>query len=183
MKPKDAPTNEYARDLVEQIHDINSGTFLEGTDLNSTFNFCTGVAGYPEKHFSSPNLKEDIKHLKAKIDAGAEYITTQMFFNNQSFYDFQSHCLEAGINVPIIPGIKIITSIKQLTNIPKRFYIDLPDTLVDEIMNNPKHVKEIGQRWALQQSEDLLNSGVPLIHYYVMNSPETVTEIVHKLQK
>lgn len=183
VKPKDTMINEYANDLVAQIHDINRGVFLEGTDLSSTFSFCTGVAGYPEKHFTAPNLKEDIKNLKQKVDAGAEYITTQMFFNNQSFYDFQGHCTEAGINIPIIPGIKVITSVKQLTNIPKRFYIDLPDGLVDEIMNNQKHVKEIGKRWALQQSEDLLNSGVPLIHYYVMNSPETVTDIVQQLQK
>jgi len=181
-KPEKTNVNKYASEMIKQINLINQGHFLEESDVDSTLNFCIGAAGYPEKHFESPNMEEDIKYLKEKVEAGAEYITTQMFFNNQAYFDFVNTAKEAGINVPIIPGIKVITSVKQLTMIPQKFNVDLPKTLVDEIMNNQSHVKEIGQRWALKQSEELLNSGVPLLHYYVMNTPTTVTNIVKKLQ-
>lgn len=176
-------TNNFAVNLVKQVGQMNQGTFLEDCDVDSTLNFCTGVAGYPEKHFEATNMQQDLQYLKAKVDAGAEYITTQMFFNNQVYFDFLKELKALDIQVPVIPGIKVITSVKQLSLIPKKFFVNIPQHFVDEIMENQDHVKEIGQRWALKQSEQLLNSGVPLIHYYVMNSPEHVTDIIKKLQQ
>lgn len=182
-RPDKVNSNKHASSLINQISLVNQGTFLEDSDVKSTLNFCIGAAGYPEKHFEAPNLKEDIKYLKEKVDAGAEYITSQMFFDNQVYFNYIKATKAAGIHAPVIPGIKVITSIKQLTMIPQKFHVDIPTELVDEIMENKSHVKEIGQRWALKQSEELLNSGVPIIHYYVMNTPTTVSNIVKTLQK
>lgn len=175
--------NEYALDLVEQVSQMKKGRFLEELDEASPLDFGIGVAGYPEKHFESPNLAMDIQYLKKKVEAGAEYIVTQMFFDNQKYHDFVKACREADINVPIIPGIKVIRSAKQLVNLPKNFYIDLPDNLVNEIHDNPHHVVEIGKEWALHQVEDLLNHNVPCIHFYVMNDTDSVTNIVKRLKR
>ena len=137
-----------------------------------------GVAGYPEKHFEAPNIKLDLQYLKAKVDAGAEYITTQMFFNNNSYYSFVEQCRAEGINVPIIPGLKVLKKTSQLKTIPKNFYIDFPDELVDEVTKNPAHVEEIGINWAKQQTAGLLEFGAPCVHYYIMNDTSSVVEVV-----
>lgn len=173
--------NLHASDLVEQIHDLKQGKFLEDMGHNSPLDFCVGVAGYPEKHFEAPNLKQDILNLKKKVDAGADYVVTQMFFDNQHYFDFVKACRDEGITVPIIPGLKIITSAGQLTSIPKNFYLNMPDELVDEITADPKNVKEIGTRWTMKQAEELLNANVPCLHFYVMNHPDCVLKIVDKL--
>ena len=145
--------------------------------------FCIGVAGYPEKHFEAPNLKQDIKFLKDKIEAGAEYVVTQMFFQNSKFFEFQKQCKESSIDVPIIPGIKVIKNLKQLTSVPRNFYVDFPDEFVEEAHENPDHVEEIGIRWAIKQGEELLNANVPSLHFYVMNDAKSVSEVVKKLYK
>ncbi len=175
--------NKYAVDLVRQINDLNHGKYLEDSLLNADpMNFCIGVGGYPEKHFEAPNLKTDIKFTKEKVDAGADYIVTQMFFDNQKFYNYVELCREEGITVPIIPGLKIITSKQQVTSLPKNFYIDLPDELAEEILEaKPEHVIDIGVEWALKQTEDLLNHNVPGIHFYIMQNSGPISRLMKKL--
>ncbi len=174
----DRTTNLFATDLVTQIKDLNSGKFLDELSSASCLDFCIGVAGYPEKHFEAPSLKTDIQHLKRKVDAGADYIVTQMFFDNQKYFDFVTECRAAGINVPIVPGLKILRSVNQLQNVPRNFFVDLPDILVEEIQNNQQHVAEIGKRWAKKQVEGLLNFGIPSAHFYVLNDIASVVEVV-----
>jgi methylenetetrahydrofolate reductase (NADPH) len=142
-----------------------------------------GVAGYPEKHFESPNLKLDILNLKRKVEAGADYVATQMFFDNKNYYQYVKLCREAGITIPIIPGIKVLKSVSQLVSIPKNFYIDLPDQLVDAVSQDPKNVMAIGKEWASNQVEDLLNNGASCVHFYIMNDTGTIVDIVKKFQK
>ena len=173
--------NLFAVELVAQINDINHGKYLENLLNAQPMDYCIGVAGYAEKHFEAPNLKTDIQFLKAKVDAGADYIVTQMFFDNSHYYAFVDKCRKAGINVPIIPGLKILATTSQLQTLPKNFYVDLPDELVDEVNESPKNVKEIGQNWCFKQCEDLLNHDVNNLHYYVMNRVESVLSIVDKL--
>lgn len=180
---KEKTLNMYAHDLVSQITDLKKGKFLEDLDSAHPLSYCIGVAGYPEKHYEAPSLKLDVQNLKRKVDAGAEYITTQMFFDNKQYFDYVEHCRAAGITVPIIPGLKVIRSVKQLQSLPKSFHIDLPDQLVDEITENPDHVVEIGKLWALEQAKELMNNNVPSIHFYVLNDAPTVCEIVKELQK
>ncbi len=180
---KNRSLNHHASDLIEQISNLNKGQFLEDISNGSNFNFCIGAAGYPEKHFEAPNLKTDILNLKKKVDAGADYIVTQMFFDNQKYFDFVSQCREAGINVPIIPGLKIIKNTSQLVSLPKNFYINLPDELVDEVQKSPANVAEIGVRWAMKQVEELLAAKVPCVHFYIMNDTNSVVEVVKKFQK
>jgi len=181
--PKERSTNQYASDLVEQIADLKAGNFLEDLDHTQPLNFCIGVAAYPEKHFEAASLKLDIQYLKKKVDAGAQYITTQMFFDNEKYFSFVNQCRDFGIHVPIIPGIKVIRSLAQLKTLPKTFHIDLPDQLVDEMTENPNHVEEIGVRWATKQAEGLMNANVPSLHFYVLNDAPLVAGIVRKLQK
>lgn len=178
----DRTTNSYAADLVGQIRDLNEGRFLDELDRADALGFCVGVAGYPEKHFEAPSLKLDIMNLKKKVDAGADYVVTQMFFDNKKYYAFVEACREAGITVPIIPGIKILKSANQLKSVPKNFYIDLPDALAEEVHQNPEHAEEIGKRWAQKQAEDLLNSGAPGVHFYVLNDVHSVADIVSKIK-
>ena len=180
--PKERSTNMQAADLVAQIHDLKKGCFLEELDSSQPLNFCVGVAGYPEKHFESPSLKLDIQHLKKKVDAGAQYITTQMFFDNKKYFEYVKSCKEQGIQIPIIPGLKVIRSLAQLRSLPKTFHIDLPDALVEEITKNPEHVVEIGERWAYQQALELLEAKVPSLHFYVLNDAPMIAKIVKKLQ-
>ena len=150
-------------------------------DLLDTVNtdFCIGVAGYPEKHFEAPNLKMDVSYLKKKVEAGADYIVTQMFFDNDKFFNFVKACNESGINVPIIPGLKILTTKKQLTILPKTFHIDLPDDLIDEVMKckNDIEVKEVGIAWAIQQSKELIKANVPCLHFYTMGNPDITRKV------
>lgn len=180
---KNRTINHHASDLVEQIHELRQGRFLGDISDSAPLEFGIGVAGYPEKHFEAANLKTDILNLKKKIEAGADYIVTQMFFDNKYYFEFVKQCRDAGINVPIIPGLKMIKSASQLTNLPKHFHIDIPTELSDEIMNNPKHTAEIGQRWAHKQAQELLEHKAPCVHFYVMNDTAHVADIVKKLQK
>ena len=170
----------YAADLVRQIRNMNEGKYQD-PDIKNTekTNFCIGVAGYPEKHFEAPNLNTDLLYLEQKIAAGAEYIVTQMFFDNQAFFDFRDKCRERNIDVPIIPGIKPITSKKQLVSIPKHFFINLPDALVQSILKakNDQEVKEIGIEWCIQQCKELKEADVPVLHFYTMGKAEETAKI------
>jgi methylenetetrahydrofolate reductase (NADPH) len=176
-------TNKFAIDLVRQIKDINEGKYIEDSLLDAySMDFCIGVGGYPEKHFEAPNLKTDIKYTKQKIDAGAEYIVTQMFFDNKKYYQFVDQCRAEGIEVPIIPGLKILTNKSQNAALPKNFFIDVPDELSNEIMEaKPEHVLDIGVEWTYKQVEDLLNHGVPSIHFYIMQKAKPINMLMKKL--
>jgi len=170
----------YAADLVRQIKKMNEGSYQD-PELKNTekTDFCIGVAGYPEKHFEAPNLNTDLFYLEQKIANGADYIVTQMFFDNGAFFDFQSKCKERNIHVPIIPGIKPITSKKQLVSIPKHFFINLPDALVENILKakSDAEVKEIGIEWCIQQCKELKAAGVPVLHFYTMGKSEETAKI------
>lgn len=178
----DRTVNAYASDLVAQIADMKKGKFLDELEGTNPLEFCVGVAGYPEKHFEAPSLKVDIQNLKKKIEAGAEYIVTQMFFDNENYFAFVKACRDAGITVPIVPGLKLLKSVGQLRSLPKAFHMDLPDALVDEVMETPAHALEIGKRWAQKQSEELLNAGAPCLHFYVLNDAAEIADVVRKLR-
>lgn len=177
-------TNKFANDLVKQISDMNKGIYLEEELLDAKpSDFCIGVSGYPEKHYEAPNLKTDLLYTKQKVESGADYIVTQMFFDNKAFFDYRDKAKELGINVPILPGLKILTSKTHLTGIPKNFYINIPEELSNEIMEaKPEHVMEIGVNWAAKQAEELLNSGVPCLHFYIMQNPKPVNMLMEKLK-
>lgn len=172
--------NNYASDLVEQVINMNKGKYL-AEDLKNPqcTDFCVGVAGYPEKHAEAPNMKSDIKYLKHKIDLGAEYIVTQMFFDNQKFFDFVKDCREAGIDVPIIPGIKPITRKGQVGAIPRIFNVDIPEDLAEAIekCKDDKAVAQVGTEWCIEQSKSLVNFGSPIVHYYTMGKASTFQTI------
>lgn len=176
--------NAYALDLVEQVVNMNRGVYLDDEleDVSST-NFCIGIAGYPEKHFEAPNLKTDLKYLKAKVDAGADYIVTQMFYDNSKYFEFVDLCRENGINVPIIPGIKIMTTKKQLNILPSIFHIDIPDALAEAVekAKTSEQVKEIGVEWAIQQCRELVAAKVPCLHFYTMGNPDTCKRVAEKV--
>jgi methylenetetrahydrofolate reductase (NADPH) len=176
--------HKYALDLLNQVVNLNEGIYLE-EDLKNTSKtkFCIGVAGYPEKHFEAPNMESDLKHLKAKIDAGADYIVTQMFFDNAKYFNFVKACRDMGINVPIIPGLKPVYTKKQLTILPKTFHIDLPTPLSEAISacKNDADVEKIGQEWLLEQSKELLKASVPVLHYYTLGRPQLVANVVNDL--
>jgi methylenetetrahydrofolate reductase (NADPH) len=163
---------------------MNQGQYLDDEihDAAPT-SFCIGVAGYPEKHFEAPNMKSDLKYLKAKIEAGAEYIVTQMFFDNKKYFEFVKQCRAAGIEVPIIPGLKPLTTLKQSSILPKTFHIDIPDDLLEalECCKSDKEVKEVGIEWAIQQSKELIKAGVPCLHYYTMGTSETTRRVASKV--
>lgn len=170
----------YASDLVKQIKDLNEGKYLhEVIESEDCSNFCIGVAGYPEKHMEAPSLKSDLKWLKYKIDLGAEYVVTQMFFDNEKYFDFVAAAREIGINVPIIPGIKPIAIKKHLTLLPQVFRIDLPQDLVDavEACKDNKAVRQVGIEWAIEQSRELKAAGVPVLHYYSMGKSTNIKAI------
>jgi len=170
----------YASDLVKQIKDLNQGKYLhEVIESEDCSNFCIGVAGYPEKHMEAPSLKSDLKWLKYKIDLGAEYVVTQMFFDNRKYFDFVEAAREIGIDVPIIPGIKPIAIKKHLTLLPQVFRIDLPQELIDavEACKSNKEVRQIGIEWAIEQSRELKAAGVPVLHYYSMGKSTNIQAI------
>lgn len=172
--------NQYASELVTQINNLNNGIYLDA-DLQNTnkTNFCIGVAGYPEKHMEAPSLDSDIHFLKQKIKNGADYIITQMFFDNRKFFDFVAKCRKEGIEVPIIPGLKPISTKKQLNQIPHRFKVDLPDELIMEVVKaaDNETVKEIGIEWCIAQSRELIAAGIPVLHYYSMGRSESIRKI------
>jgi methylenetetrahydrofolate reductase (NADPH) len=176
--------NEYAVDLIKQLNSINKGKYLEEGLLDAQpMNFCVGTSGYPEKHYEAPNLLSDIRNTKTKVDAGASYIVTQMFYNNKAYFDYVDLCRKEGINVPIIPGLKIITSKAHVKSLPKNFYIDIPQDLADEIeAAKPEHVNEIGVNWTAKQVEELLNKNVPAIHFYIMQSSSPMKMLMKKLK-
>jgi methylenetetrahydrofolate reductase (NADPH) len=172
--------HHYAIDLVKQIVDMNQGNYLHNDIENGLkTEFCIGVAGYPEKHFESPNLDFDLEQTKAKIDAGADYIVTQMFFNNQKYFEFVDRCRAIGITVPIVPGLKPLTKLYQLNSIPRIFHIDLPDDLVNSIQaaKNAEGRRQAGIEWCIQQSKELKAGGAPCLHYYTMGDSETIRTI------
>lgn len=178
--------HHYASDLVEQITAMNNGQYLDDLTDNSDSaktNFCIGVAGYPEKHFEAPNIDIDLRYLKAKIDAGADYIVTQMFFNNDKYFAFVDACRAAGIDVPIVPGLKPLTKMYQLNSIPRLFYIDLPDDLVNALTaaKDAEARRQVGVEWCVQQSKELKERGVPCLHYYTMGDSSTIREIVEQV--
>ncbi|MBK9938945.1 MAG: methylenetetrahydrofolate reductase [NAD(P)H] [Chitinophagaceae bacterium] len=176
--------HKYASDLLKQVANLNAGIYLED-ELKGTHKteFCIGVAGYPEKHFEAPNMDTDLQYLKAKVDAGADYIITQMFFDNAKFFAFVDACRAIGITVPIIPGLKPIYSKKQLTILPKTFHIDLPSDLANEVLRckTDEEVERIGQEWLLAQSKDLKKKGVPVLHYYTLGKPHVIANVVKDL--
>lgn len=176
--------HNYASELVEQIVEMNSGSYLSDELVNADpTDFCIGVAGYPEKHYESMSPNTDLKYLKAKIDAGAHYIVTQMFFDNKKYFDFVDRCRAIGINVPIIPGLKPITSNRHINFIPKTFSVDFPDELAQELekCNGSNEIKEVGKEWCIQQSKELKAAGVPSLHYYTMGKSTTVRDIVSQV--
>lgn len=176
--------HHYASELLSQVVNMNNGRYLD-EDLQNSFptDYCIGVAGYPEKHFEAPNLKIDMKYLKHKVDLGAEYIVTQMFFDNEKYFAFVDKCREMGINVPIIPGLKPITTLKQITTLPRIFHIDLPEELADELdkCSNNDQVREVGIAWGIKQSKELMDKGVPCLHYYSMGKSDSIVQIAKAL--
>jgi methylenetetrahydrofolate reductase (NADPH) len=182
--PYGRSANRYACDLVAQIAAMNGGRYLELDLLDAEpTNFCVGVGGYPEKHFEAPNLRLDVRHVKDKIDAGAHYVVTQMFFDNRHYFRFLELCREAGLEVPVIPGLKILTSVKQLTSIPSTFFVEIPAELSDEVLAaKPEHVVDIGVEWAHRQTQELLDRGVASVHFYVMQSAAAIKKLMAKLK-
>lgn len=174
--------HSYASELVAQINGLNKGHYLdEELQHSHTTDFCIGVGGYPEKHMEAPSLEKDVAFLKQKVEAGADYIITQMFFDNQKYFEFIKRCREEGINCPIIPGLKPISTIKQLSLLPHRFHVDLPQDLIQavESCSSNAQVKEVGIEWCIAQSQELIEAGVPVLHYYTMSRSENI----HKIAK
>ncbi len=173
--------NEWAIELVEQLDGLRNGRYLEEIANSDAIPMCIGVGGYPEKHVEAPNVKTDVQHLRRKVAAGADYVVTQMFFDNELFFRFVKQCRAAGIEVPIIAGIKVLTAARQLTSLPRDFHVNFPEALSDEVAADPEHVKEIGIRWAQKQVAELIAAGVPCIHFYVMNDARAVIEVIKRL--
>lgn len=176
--------NSFAIDLVRQINDLNCGKYLhEVMDADNKADFCIGVAGYPEKHLESPSLQSDLKRLKEKVDAGADYVVTQMFFDNSKYFAFVEKAREMGITIPIIPGIKPIAVQRHLQILPQIFRIDLPEDLIDAVdkCKNNAEIKQVGIEWAIQQSLELKAAGVPVLHYYSMGKSENIRQIASQI--
>ncbi|WP_337968389.1 methylenetetrahydrofolate reductase [NAD(P)H] [uncultured Flavobacterium sp.] len=176
--------NKFAIDLVRQINDLNCGKYLhEVMDADNKADFCIGVAGYPEKHLESPSLQSDLKRLKEKVDAGADYVVTQMFFDNAKYFKFVEKAREMGITIPIIPGIKPIAVQRHLQILPQIFRIDLPEDLIDAVdkCKNNAEIKQVGIEWAIQQSLELKAAGVPVLHYYSMGKSENIRQIASQI--
>jgi methylenetetrahydrofolate reductase (NADPH) len=172
--------HNYANELVQQIVDLNQGNYLDKELLNSyATHFCIGVSGYPEKHMEAPSLESDLYFLKKKVKAGADYIITQMFFDNQKFFDFVTKAREEGITVPIIPGLKPLSTTKQLNMIPHRFHVDLPEALIKEVIKckDNNAVRQVGVEWCIQQSKELMTADVPFLHYYSMGKSDNIKQI------
>jgi methylenetetrahydrofolate reductase (NADPH) len=176
--------HKYALDLVRQLMDMNEGRYLDPNIQNGErTDFCVGIAGYPEKHFEAPNVSYDLLHTKAKVEAGAGYIVTQMFFDNQKFFQYVEQCRAIGIEVPIVPGLKPLTKRYQLSSIPRKFFIDFPEALVHEVekAKDDAAVRQIGVEWCIAQSKELKAAGVPCLHYYTMGDTETSRAIASQL--
>ncbi len=173
--------HKYALDLVKQIDVMNKGHYLDDNIQNGvSMDFCIGVAGYPEKHFEAPNIASDLHYMKQKVEAGADYIVTQMFFDNKKYFEYVDQCRAMGINVPIVPGLKPLTKRYQLNSIPRKFFINFPEDLVKAAMDakDDEAVRQIGVEWCTQQSKELKAAGVPCLHYYTMGDTTTIKAIV-----
>lgn len=176
--------HHYASDLIKQIKKLSQGEYIDEDLLNQTpLDFCIGVAAYPEKHFEAPNMNTDLKYLKNKIDMGADYIVTQMFFDNAVYFKLRDMCREAGIDVPLVPGIKPITSKSQIYDIPKTFHIDIPEDLFNavEACRDNNEAQQIGIEWAIEQSKDLIKNNVPSIHFFTMSKSLAVRKIAQAI--
>ncbi len=176
--------NKSSLELLQQVHRMNEGTYLDEELLGAKkTNFCIGVAGYPEKHYEAPNMKMDLEWLRQKVEAGAEYIVTQMFFDNKKYFQFVEDCKNAGIYIPIIPGIKPLTTKSQLSMLPKIFHIDIPEPLAEAVANakDNQAVKQIGVEWAIQQCKELVAGGAPVLHFYTMSKAEATLAIMREV--
>jgi methylenetetrahydrofolate reductase (NADPH) len=176
--------HKYALELVRQIADMNAGRYLDpNIEKGSKTDFCIGVAGYPEKHFEAPNIDYDLHFTREKINAGASYIVTQMYFDNRKFFSYVEKCRENGIEVPIVPGIKPLTKRYQLSSIPRKFFVNMPDDLVREVnkAQTDAAVLEIGTEWAIQQCRELVKAKVPCIHFYTMGDVKTISKIIQAI--
>ena len=175
--------NAYALDLIEQINEMNNGQYLYEETKNSPSNFCIGTAGYPEKHFEAMNLSTDMKHLKKKVDAGAEFVVTQLFYDNEKFFDFVKKCREIGIKVPIIPGIKPITKLRHLSFIPKFFHVNFPESFSNELekCKTDEEIKRVGIEWTTAQCKELVKADIPVIHFYTMGRGTAVKNIAKEI--
>ncbi|MBL7811096.1 MAG: methylenetetrahydrofolate reductase [NAD(P)H] [Bacteroidetes bacterium] len=176
--------NKNALDLIHQIKNMNAGIYLDEELSNTNVtDFCVGAAGYPEKHQDAPNMESDMKFLKRKVEAGAEFIVTQMFYDNRYYFDFVKRCRENDIHVPVIPGIKPLSSAKQLRVLPKTFYIQIPVELTSEVdkAKDDNAVKEIGNAWAIQQCRELVKAGAPVLHFYTMGKSEQTKAICSEI--
>ena len=175
--------HKYASELVNQITNLNKGVYLEDLEVATKTNFCIGVAGYPEKHMEAPSMKSDLHFLKEKIKLGADYIITQMFFDNNKYFEFVDLCEKEGINVPIIPGLKPISTLKQLNLIPHRFHCDLPEPLIKEIIKckDNSQVRQVGIEWCIEQSKELKSKNVPFLHYYSMGRSSNIKKVAEAI--
>ena len=177
--------HRYASELIGQIQQMNEGIYLDDELQNvAKSDFCIGVAGYPEKHFESPNMQSDMRYLKRKIELGADYIVTQMFFDNQKYFDFVNRCRENGIDVPIIPGLKPISSKRQLTMLPQVFHVDIPEELSNEVekCKTAEDVQLVSKEWGVQQAKELINFGAPCLHYYTLGKAELIRSIIEEIK-
>jgi methylenetetrahydrofolate reductase (NADPH) len=173
--------NKQAIELLKQVVGLNNGEYLDKDIINgSKTNFCMGVAGYPEKHFEAPNMEFDLQRAKEKVEAGAQYIMTQMFFDNKKYFEYVDACRSIGIQVPIIPGLKPITNKKQLTILPNIFYVDIPTDLSTAMLaaTTDEACEQVGTEWLIQQSKELKAAGVPVLHYYTLGKPKVVKDVV-----
>ena len=176
--------NAYALDLVKQVDDMNHGRYLdENIENGQKTNFCIGIAGYPEKHFEAPNMESDLAFIKQKVEAGAEYIVTQMFFDNEKYFEYVESCRNAGIHIPIVPGLKPLTKMYQLSSIPRHFYINLPEDLVSAFLSakTMEAKRQVGIEWCVAQSQELKAAGVPCLHYYTMGDVDTIKKIAESV--
>ena len=173
----------FANELVAQVHAMNQGILLHEETEPLPTNFCIGVAAYPEKHFEAASLEEDLRYLKQKVDAGADYIVTQMFFNNQHYFDFVDKCRAMDIHVPIIPGLKPLATARQLEILPEIFHLEIPEALASEVKkcSNNAAIKQVGIEWAVQQGKELMQAGVPALHFYTMSKSDSVHAIASQL--
>jgi methylenetetrahydrofolate reductase (NADPH) len=176
--------NNYAIDLLKQIQDLNTGVYLdEDIRDGGKTKFCIGVSGYPEKHFEAPNLEIDLNYLKDKVEAGAEFLMTQMFFNNTKYFEFVKACKDLNIEIPVIPGLKPITTKKQLTVLPRVFHVDIPTELSNAVMKckTDAEVEIVGTEWLIQQSKELISFGVPVLHYYTLGKSKVIRNVVKEV--
>jgi methylenetetrahydrofolate reductase (NADPH) len=176
--------HKYAEDLVRQISTLNAGHYMEEDIMDGVkTDFCIGVAGYPEKHFEAPNLDTDILHLKNKIDIGANYVTSQMFFNNDHYFNFVDRCRAHNVHVPIVPGLKPLTNKNQLTSIPRFFNVEIPMELCSAMTQakTPAACDQVGREWLLHQCRELLKRGVPMLHFYTLSKPDVIYSVLKEL--